>query len=154
MNLNGEDHHKLIWTIACRPTCEAKWPYAFHVILLCCSRVRLENSPHMRECVENDLPLHSFHYSYFLPRAVSLSESVRLTHDSAAVQPDLCLISASLSPSSTSTTRPPCTHPRGPQASSRRFESRQPTVIPRFQKVSLCAGLKFGSTTIVGLSAD
>ncbi|KAM1125071.1 hypothetical protein PS2_040149 [Malus domestica] len=100
------------------------------------------------------LPLHSFHSSYFLPRAVSLSESVRLTHDSAAVQPDSCPISASLSPSSTSTTRPPHTHPRGPQASSRRFESRQPTLIPRFQKVSLCAGLKFGSTTTVGLSAD
>ncbi|KAM1370020.1 hypothetical protein TB2_040407 [Malus domestica] len=61
-------------------------------------------------------------------------KSVRLTHDSAAVQPDSCLISASLSPSSTSTTRPPRTHPRGPQASSRRFESRQPTLIPRFQK--------------------
>ncbi|KAM1027709.1 hypothetical protein ACFX2I_040438 [Malus domestica] len=50
------------------------------------------------------------------------------------VQPDSCPISASLSPSSTSTTRPPHTHPRGPQASSRRFESRQPTLIPRFQK--------------------
>ncbi|KAM2156715.1 hypothetical protein ACFX1R_042369 [Malus domestica] len=61
-------------------------------------------------------------------------KSVRLTHDSAAVQPDSCLISASLSPSSTSTIRPPRTHPRGPQASSRRFESRQPTLIPRFQK--------------------
>ncbi|RXH70679.1 hypothetical protein DVH24_013425 [Malus domestica] len=33
---------------------EAKWPYALHVIPLCCPRVRLENLPHMRGRVENE----------------------------------------------------------------------------------------------------
>jgi len=36
------------------PTCEAKQPHALHVTPLCCPRVRIENSPHVRGRVENE----------------------------------------------------------------------------------------------------